>query len=113
MFAVGDLLERHPTDPLRWKVFGRKDDQIVLSTGENINPLPIEGVLAHDPLIASAVMFGRHRIYPGVLVEPVAAYKDKLDEFKEKLWWVIDKYSSSDLRSADCFVCTQADRGAG
>ena len=37
VFAVGDLVEQHPTDPTRWRVFGRKDDQIMLSTGENVN----------------------------------------------------------------------------
>lgn len=37
VFAVGDLLERHPTDPERYRVFGRKDDQIVLSTAENVS----------------------------------------------------------------------------
>ena len=41
VYAIGDLLERHPTDPSRWRVYGRKDDQLVLSTGENVNPVLI------------------------------------------------------------------------
>ena len=41
VYAIGDLLERHPTDPSRWRAYGRKDDQLVLSTGENVNPVPI------------------------------------------------------------------------
>lgn len=36
VFAVGDLLEPHPTDKDRWKVFGRVDDQIALSTGQKV-----------------------------------------------------------------------------
>ncbi len=36
VFAVGDLLEPHPTDKNRWKVFGRVDDQIALSTGQKV-----------------------------------------------------------------------------
>ncbi|KAI8993761.1 acetyl-CoA synthetase-like protein [Trametes punicea] len=97
VFAVGDLLERHPTDPNRWKVFGRKDDQIMLSTGENINPLPMEGVLVHDPHIASAIIFGRHRIEPGVLIEPASGFSitpgdsQQLEEFVNAIWPTIEK----------------------
>ncbi|KAI8971002.1 hypothetical protein BD414DRAFT_540590 [Trametes punicea] len=58
----------------RWKVFGRKDDQIILSTGENINPLPMEGMLVHDPHIALAIILGRHRIEPRVLVGPASGF---------------------------------------
>ncbi|KAL7277654.1 hypothetical protein ACG7TL_008581 [Trametes sanguinea] len=69
-YAVGDLLEQHPTNPDRWRVYGRKDVQIMLSTGENVNPVPIEEILGEDPHIVVAVMFGRHRIQPGVLIQP-------------------------------------------
>ncbi|KAI9059888.1 acetyl-CoA synthetase-like protein [Trametes sanguinea] len=96
VFAIGDLLERHPSDPLRWKVFGRKDDQIMLSTGENINPLPIEGMLVHDPRISSALMFGRSRIEPGVLIEPASGInvdpndKQQLEEYIDSIWPTIE-----------------------
>ncbi|KAH9889260.1 acetyl-CoA synthetase-like protein [Cubamyces lactineus] len=97
VFAVGDLLERHPTDPGRWKVFGRKDDQIMLSTAENVNPVPIEGMIAQDPHVASAIMFGRHRIQTGVLVEPAPSATiapgdaQKMKEFKDSIWPTIEK----------------------
>ena len=35
-YATSDLLMRHPTRPGFWKLFGRKDDQIMLSTGEKV-----------------------------------------------------------------------------
>ncbi|KAI0657838.1 acetyl-CoA synthetase-like protein [Cubamyces menziesii] len=97
VFAVGDLLERHPTDPERYRVFGRKDDQIVLSTAENVNPVPIEGVLVQDPNIASAIMFGQQRIQMGVLIEPPSHISiptgdaQKLEEFKDLIWPTIEK----------------------
>ncbi|OSC97571.1 acetyl-CoA synthetase-like protein [Trametes coccinea BRFM310] len=100
VFAVGDLLERHPTDPKRWKVFGRKDDQIMLSTGENVNPLPIEGMLVHDPRIASALMFGRSRIEPGVLIEPANGIhinpedKQQLEEYIDSIWPTVEKVNA-------------------
>ncbi|KAI0800375.1 acetyl-CoA synthetase-like protein [Fomes fomentarius] len=97
VFAVGDLLEQHPTDPARWRVFGRKDDQIMLSTGENVNPVPIEAIIAQDPHIASAIMFGRHCIDTGVFIEPAASVdlqgweRKKVEEFKDLIWPAIEK----------------------
>ncbi|KAI0314061.1 acetyl-CoA synthetase-like protein [Amylostereum chailletii] len=100
VFAVGDLLEQHPSDPGRWKVFGRKDDQIMLSTGENVNPVPIEAALAQDKHIASAIMFGRDHIETGVLVEPAAGIavppgdSKKLDEFKDLIWPTVEQVNA-------------------
>jgi hypothetical protein len=34
-YASNDLLVQHPTRPDLWKVYGRADDQIMLSTGEH------------------------------------------------------------------------------
>ncbi|KAI0753486.1 acetyl-CoA synthetase-like protein [Daedaleopsis nitida] len=97
VFAVGDLLERHPKDPLRWRVFGRKDDQMVLSTAENVNPVPVEAMIAQDPLIGSVVMFGHAHIEPGILVEPAAGHtvdhrdKDSVKAFIDVIWPSVEK----------------------
>jgi acyl-coenzyme A synthetase/AMP-(fatty) acid ligase len=46
-YATSDLLVRHPGRGQRegegswWRVFGRKDDQITLGTGEKVNPVPL------------------------------------------------------------------------
>ena len=37
-FATQDLFVRHPTDPGRWRVLGRADEQIMLSSGEKVGP---------------------------------------------------------------------------
>ena len=39
-YATGDLMEEHPQDPRLFKVYGRADDQIALSTGEKVRGLP-------------------------------------------------------------------------
>ncbi|KAJ7485527.1 acetyl-CoA synthetase-like protein [Mycena latifolia] len=99
-FDVGDLLERHPTDPARWRVYGRSDDQIMLSTGENVNPLPIEGIISQDKHIASVIMFGRHRLHTGLLVEPTpdfvvdAGDAEELAKFRESIWPSIEMANS-------------------
>ena len=35
-YATNDLLERHPMRPGLWKIYGRVDDQIMLSNGEKV-----------------------------------------------------------------------------
>lgn len=36
-YATSDLFEEHPDDPNLFRVYGRADDQIVLSTGEKVS----------------------------------------------------------------------------
>ncbi|KAI0629572.1 acetyl-CoA synthetase-like protein [Trametes polyzona] len=97
VFKVGDLLERHPVDKDRWKVFGRVDDQIALSTAKKINPVPYESTVAHDPHISSALMFGNGRIEPGLLIEPASGVdlppgnSRKLEEYIDLIWPAIEK----------------------
>ncbi|KAF7797380.1 hypothetical protein EIP86_008575 [Pleurotus ostreatoroseus] len=97
VYAVGDLLERHPTDPERWKVYGRKDDQIMLSTAENVNPLPIEATLLQDKNIAAALLFGRGHYEIGVLINPSNGVsipendEVKRAEYIASIWPVIEK----------------------
>ena len=35
-YATNDLMEEHPHDKRYFRVYGRADEQIVLSTGENV-----------------------------------------------------------------------------
>ncbi|KAH7914162.1 acetyl-CoA synthetase-like protein [Hygrophoropsis aurantiaca] len=68
-YATQDLLERHPTDPTLWRVYGRCDDQIMLSTGEKTNPGPIESIFCKDDRILGAIMFGRSKPQNGIILE--------------------------------------------
>ncbi|KAL0574371.1 hypothetical protein V5O48_007572 [Marasmius crinis-equi] len=70
-YATSDLVVSHPTKPGMWKVFGRRDDQIVHSSGEKTNPCPLESILQQDPSIRSAIMFGSGQFQVGVLLEPI------------------------------------------
>ena len=40
-YSTSDLLERHHTKHNLFRVFGRADDQLMLSTGEKTNPAPL------------------------------------------------------------------------
>ena len=50
-YAPGDLFKAHPSAPDNWMHYGRKDNIIVFSNGEKLNPVTIEDTITGDPLI--------------------------------------------------------------
>ncbi|ETW76160.1 tridomain enzyme adenylation-thiolation-dehydrogenase [Heterobasidion irregulare TC 32-1] len=96
-YRTNDLLQRHPQNPLLWKVFGRADEQLMLSNGEKTNPVPLEAILVRDTHVASAIMFGRGRFQNGVLIEPKKEFafdprdEVKLAEFRNIIWPSVEK----------------------
>ncbi|KAF7325059.1 NRPS-like enzyme [Mycena kentingensis (nom. inval.)] len=89
-FDTKDLIQQHPTNPRLWKVFGRRDDQIVHSNGEKTNPVPIERILHEHPAIKHAIMFGHGKFHAGVLVFPeegdLALDERRVAEFRSLIW---------------------------
>ncbi|KAH9934343.1 uncharacterized protein B0H18DRAFT_870080 [Fomitopsis serialis] len=91
-YATSDLLVPHPTKHGYWKVYGRTDDQIIHSTGEKTNPVPLENMLNQNPHVLASVMFGRGRFQAGVLVDPRPEYRfdpaneTRLAEFRNMIW---------------------------
>ncbi|KAI0320589.1 acetyl-CoA synthetase-like protein [Amylostereum chailletii] len=89
-WTTGDLIEDHPTRPGFYCIHGRADDQLMLSTGEKTNPVPLEHILRQDDSILSAVMFGRGRFQNGVIVQPKVPFdpadETSLAEFRNKIW---------------------------
>ena len=69
IYRTNDLVEMHPTRKNFFKVVGRADDQLMLSTGEKTNPGPLESAINGCPLVRAALYFGRGRFQNGVLVE--------------------------------------------
>ncbi|PYI36701.1 acetyl-CoA synthetase-like protein [Aspergillus indologenus CBS 114.80] len=68
-FATKDLFARHPTIADGWVYRGRRDDVVVLSTGENLNPRDIEDAVCSQPGIRGALVVGSGFPMPGLLVE--------------------------------------------
>ncbi|KAH9941064.1 hypothetical protein B0H21DRAFT_811720 [Amylocystis lapponica] len=96
-YATSDICEQHPTKPFLWRFVGRKDDVIVLSSGEKTVPIPQEGHIGAHPRVAGAVMFGRGRLQVGILVEPHPAYvvapgdTDALVAFRNVIWSQVEE----------------------
>ena len=68
-YSTKDLFSKHPTKEGLWLFEGRSDDVIVCSTGQKINPLPIEAILNAHPSITSAIVCRQSRIQISLLVE--------------------------------------------
>jgi long-subunit acyl-CoA synthetase (AMP-forming) len=68
---------------------GRKDDVIILSTGEKTVPGPMEDAISASRLVNAAVIFGRERSQVGVLIEP-KAYPEDPNAFIDDIWPYIE-----------------------
>ncbi|KAJ3879760.1 acetyl-CoA synthetase-like protein [Lentinula edodes] len=96
-YATSDLFEPHPTIPNLWKIVGRIDDVIIHSNGEKTVPEPIESIVSASPLINGAVMFGRQRDQPGIILEPLPGYRidakndAEVSKFRNLVWPAIEE----------------------
>ncbi|KAI0079020.1 acetyl-CoA synthetase-like protein, partial [Panus rudis PR-1116 ss-1] len=96
-YATADLFIPHPTKKGLWRIVGRLDDVVTLSTGEKIVPIPQENYLVSTPYVSGAVIFGRGRSQAGVLIEPRPDHAvDPSDEaaviaFRNKIWPAVEE----------------------
>ncbi|KAJ6574353.1 hypothetical protein B0H19DRAFT_1371452 [Mycena capillaripes] len=93
-YDTNDIVQRHPTVPTLYRVYGRVDDQIMHSNGEKTNPGPIEQILAQDPRVKAAIMFGRERSHAGVIIAP---FQDVLDveSFRDAIWPTVEQANAT------------------
>ncbi|KAL8823834.1 MAG: hypothetical protein Q9191_005512 [Dirinaria sp. TL-2023a] len=93
-FELQDHLEANPRNPnAEVKILGRKDDLIVLATGEKLLPHPLENALEQDPLIRRAVVFGSGQFEIGLLIEPRSSDYGSPEAFTENIWPKVAKAS--------------------
>ncbi|KAL4938764.1 hypothetical protein BDV06DRAFT_231536 [Aspergillus oleicola] len=89
-----DLFVRHPEHPNLWKYHGRRDDVIVLSNGEKLNPVTLEKIIEGHPKVQRAVLIGQGRFQTSLLVQPVwPADGILIDEaaFVNEIWPVVER----------------------
>ncbi|KAL8670629.1 MAG: hypothetical protein Q9168_004840 [Polycauliona sp. 1 TL-2023] len=84
-----DLFRPHPTRKALWSFYGRRDDIIVLSSGEKFNPVPTETSLLKHPFIAGALVVGQGRPRPSLLVEAKAGVGSP-QTIREQIWPAIE-----------------------
>ena len=91
-FYTGDVFLRHPTLHDRWKVIGRKDDQIVMSVAMSLNALDYENLIkvANQESIDEVVVFGNGQKRLGILVFAKGTGEKKKEEIQQKIWNTIE-----------------------
>ncbi|KAG1799974.1 putative aminoadipate reductase, partial [Suillus variegatus] len=82
-YATSDVFIKHPTIEGLWKIVGRTDDILVLSSGEKTVPAPMESIICANPYVAGAVVFGRGHNQVGILIEPRAGCEIDVDDEKQ------------------------------
>ncbi|EPE09846.1 nonribosomal peptide synthetase [Ophiostoma piceae UAMH 11346] len=68
-WATRDLYQRHPTKKNHWKYYTRRDNIIVFSNGEKLNPEDIETSVSRHPDVRGALVLGAGRFQAGLLIE--------------------------------------------
>ncbi|KAG1905243.1 putative aminoadipate reductase [Suillus fuscotomentosus] len=91
-YTTSDVFIKHPTIESLWKIVGRLDDVLVLSSGEKTVPAPMESIISANPHVNGTVIFGRGRNQVGILIEPRAGCEIDVDdekdlaEFRNRVW---------------------------
>lgn len=65
-----DLFRQHPSKPFLWRYSGRRDDTIVLSNGEKVNPVMMEKLIESHSGVKGAIVVGKGKFQTGLLIEP-------------------------------------------
>lgn len=80
-FHTKDLFSKHPTKQGLFKFQTRLDDIMVLTNGENLNPVPMEGTITSCPVVKGCVIAGQAQPHTIALIEPANPDISKPDLF--------------------------------
>ncbi|KAJ7671268.1 hypothetical protein DFH06DRAFT_1320058 [Mycena polygramma] len=117
---VSDLLEQHPHKPELHRVYGRKDDIIIFSSGLKVlssdydrvellialiltqmSPGSIEAHINRNPLVDAALVFGQAMTHPGILIQLKPEFRDHLVDAAQRakvhdtLWASVEEANQS------------------
>lgn len=113
-FVLQDSLIRRTEstaeNEIHLRAVGRRDDLIVLATGEKVLPRILERILEESPLVKTAVAFDEGQFELGVIVEPSMVYVE-IEKLKRSIWPMIleagkQMDSHAKISSFDCIIIT-------
>lgn len=92
-WRTSDLWQQHPSKTNLWRYKGRKDDVIVFSNGEKLNPVGFEKTVESHPKVQGAVVVGQGKFQSGLLIEPAWDVVREYDPstLLDELWSAIDR----------------------
>ncbi|KAF4556883.1 AMP-binding enzyme-like protein 18 [Elsinoe fawcettii] len=118
LLRTGDLFKEHP-DPTKkgyYRIAGRADDFIKLSTMTKFNAIHIEMVLNQDEEVERSVVGGADRLTPFVILQPAQEWSSK-QEAVEKMWRGVEKANEGIFHEArlrkEMVIVTDAERKIG
>ncbi|KAJ4493538.1 hypothetical protein C8J55DRAFT_602138 [Lentinula edodes] len=82
-YDMGDLFREHAVKKDYFSVVGRSGDQIMLSTGEMVDPTVIESMLCQMPQVDNAMMIGNGRPSVGIIIQVAHGFDI---EQREVIW---------------------------
>ena len=88
-YRTKDLFKPHPTKRNLWRFHGRRDDIIVLSSGEKFNPVSAELMIQSHPSLSGALITGQGRPQAILLVEPEADADHSI--LADQIWLVVEQ----------------------
>lgn len=96
-YHTKDLFSPHPTEPDLWKYASRRDDIIVYSSGEKVNPVTMEGTVSACPQVSGSVVVGAGRPESALLVEamPPPTSDSEQGALLENIWPHIQRANDS------------------
>lgn len=116
-FELQDHLVTDEKNPgTHFTALGRKDDLIVLATGEKIVPQILESLLSESKHVKEAIAFGQNQFEIGVIVEPSAPVDlADIEQFKSIIWPIIQEAgkkmdSHAQISSKDAIIVAQPDK---
>jgi thioester reductase-like protein len=91
-YRTKDLYSIVPGEQGWMRYVGRRDDLIVLSNGEKVNPVPLEDIICSHPAVKGAVIVGEHRFLPSLLIELQDGFHGsgkELHEMLDTIWPIV------------------------
>nr|ASK38699.1 putative nonribosomal peptide synthetase-like protein [Paecilomyces divaricatus] len=94
-YRTRDLYSLVPGEEGWMRYQGRSDDLIVLSNGEKINPVPLEGIINSHSAIKGALIVGEYRFLPSLLIEVQDDFSAETEEERlellDKIWPTVEQ----------------------
>jgi hypothetical protein len=110
-----DLFSKHPTKEGLWRYRSRSDDIFALSTGANVSPLLMEGIMMTHPKVISALLTGAKRLQTAWLIEVDDPPRngEEIQALIEEIWPTLEKANDATNHakvSKDKIVFTTKDK---
>lgn len=103
-FATGDLFLKHPTKDGRWKIVGRKDDQLKIYMGDRqviINAFEYENRIkaGNEDIVEEVIVFGQGKAQLGVLIFVANAVNGAMKDVRERVWTTINQNINPQMKA--------------